>query len=119
MAGLALALAAWALALLAVVHGLVPAPPLARGAVALMALGPLGFLMGMAFPLGWRIWVGDDRRAAAWAWAVNGFASVVAAPLAALLALEAGWRAPLVVAALAYAAAAGLCRRPRGATRGA
>ncbi len=110
IAGLAAALAAWALVLLAVVHALAPAPLLARAAAAMVALGPLGFLMGVPFPVGWRTWVGDDRRAAAWAWAANGFASVVAAPLAALLALEAGWRAPLVVAALAYAAAAGLSR---------
>jgi len=110
IAGLAALLTAWAFVLLAVVHALEPAPLLARAAASMVALGPLGFLMGVPFPVGWRTWVGNDRHAAAWAWAANGFASVVAAPLAALLALEAGWRAPLLVAALAYAAAAGLAR---------
>jgi hypothetical protein len=44
----------------------------------------------------------------AWAWAANGFASVVAAPLCALIALEAGSRVVLATAAAAYALAGGL-----------
>lgn len=43
----------------------------------------------------------------AWAWAANGFTSVVAAPLAALIALEAGTRVVFAVAAVAYLIAAG------------
>jgi hypothetical protein len=114
LACLAAAAGGWALILLPYVHALAPAPLPVRLVAALATLGPLGFLMGIAFPLGWRTWVGDDRRAAAWAWAANGFASVVGAPLSALLALETGWRVLLLAGALGYAAAAaGLARGGR------
>jgi hypothetical protein len=46
----------------------------------------------------------------AWAWAANGFASVVATPAAALIALEAGSQMLFLVAAIAYAGAATLHR---------
>jgi hypothetical protein len=64
----------------------------------------------MPFPLGVRSLVAGDRTGLAWAWAANGFASVIAAPLAALVGLELGSPALLGAAALAYAAAAGLAR---------
>ncbi len=56
-----------------------------------------------------------SRSRVAWAWAANGFASVVATPLAALLALEVGTRALFLVAAAAYGTA-GLLNR--GSTAG-
>ena len=73
--------------------------------VAVVALAPLGFFMGMPFPLGL-----DRLRDRAlfyvpWAWGVNGAASVIASVLAALLALSFGFRAVLVVGAACYAGA--------------
>jgi hypothetical protein len=62
--------------------------------------------MGMPFPLGLRRLAADDTAGVAWAWAANGFASVVAAPLAVLIALELGSGAVFGVAAAAYAMAA-------------
>ncbi len=96
--------------LLALVHLVQPAHLLLRGVVAVAALAPLAFLMGMPFPMGLRLLAGDDTVRIAWAWAANGFASVVAAPLAALIALEAGSPTLFVVAAAAYGAAAALGR---------
>jgi hypothetical protein len=94
-----------ALALLPIVHALQPAPILARGVIAAALLAPIGLVMGTMFPLGLRGLARDDSTRIAWAWAANGFASVVAVPLAALIAVEWGSRVLLVVAAVAYLAA--------------
>lgn len=70
-------------------------PLFARVGVALIALAPLGVLMGLPFPMG-LAWL--QRKAphfTPWAWAVNGCASVVASVLAAILTLSYGF--PLVL----------------------
>ncbi len=100
-----------ALLLLPAVRLAQPAPLLARLGVALLALAPPAFLMGWAFPIGLRRLAGDSTSRRGWAWATNGFASVVAAPLSALIALEAGSPALFALAALAYAAASVLLAR--------
>ena len=64
--------------------------------------------MGVPFPLGLRVFAGGERTRLAAAWASNGFASVVAAPLAALIALEWGSQVLFLCAAVGYACAAGL-----------
>lgn len=120
-AGLAALLALYALLLLAVVSFGQSAPLAARCALAFAALAPPAFLMGVPFPVGLRALAGGDASRVAWAWAANGFASVVAAPLAALLALEWGSRALFLAAAVAYAASAMLLgplrREPQVAAR--
>jgi hypothetical protein len=123
IAGLVLAgmLASCAALLLGVVQFLASTPLLVRAVVAMLVLAPLAFVMGLPFPLGLR-WLARDRvEGVAWAWAANGFASVVATPLAALIALEAGSNLLFLFAAGAYAGAAVLGRagaeevRPAGA----
>jgi hypothetical protein len=112
VAGLTLAgvLAAYAALLLGLVHLLVSAPLAARAVVSTVVLAPLAFLMGLPFPLGLRRLAGGRAGGVAWAWAANGFASVVATPLAALVALEMGSSVLLLLAAAAYAGAAVLGR---------
>jgi len=105
-AALAVALSLLAGVSLTVIHGLQAAPLAVRAAAGLTWLTPVALLMGMPFALGLRRLAGGDDVNVAWAWAANGFASVVAAPLAALIALEAGSRTLLLCAAAAYAAAA-------------
>jgi hypothetical protein len=61
--------------------------------------------MGMPFPLGLRSLDGGSREKIAWAWSINGFLSVVATPLALILAVEAGAFWVLGFAALVYAVA--------------
>ncbi len=102
-----LALLLWiaALVLLRVVHALVPAPWPLRAVAMLVCLGPLAYLMGRPFPLGLRQ-LAPRGGTLAWAWASNGFASVAAAPLSALVSLERGSRVLLVLAGAAYAVAA-------------
>lgn len=110
--GLALAamLTLCASALLPLVHAAESTHVIVRGVIALVALAPLAFVMGLPFPVGLRT-LGTEASdgTVAWAWAANGFASTVAAPLAALIALEAGSPALFLTAATGYGIAAILC----------
>jgi hypothetical protein len=99
-----------ALAYLALLPALLDAlGPLAialRGLAAMALIAPLAFVMGMPFPLGLAALDTSAPRWIPWAWAVNGCASVIAAGLAGLLALEVGFTAVVVVAAALYLVAA-------------
>jgi hypothetical protein len=70
--------------------------------IALVVLTPVSFLMGFPFSMGLRHFAGDDSGRVAWSWAANGYASVVTAPLAALIALELGTGAVFLLAVLGY-----------------
>lgn len=76
-------------------------------------LAPLGFLLGVPFPVGLRRLVaGDAAPAIGWAWAANGCASVLGPIAAVLLAMDFGFLAVMVAAAIGYAGAfAVLARR--------
>jgi hypothetical protein len=65
-------------------------------------------LMGLPFPLGLQLMEWVSHSWIAWAWAVNGCASVVASVLAAILSLTTGFNAVLWFGALAYAGALGV-----------
>jgi hypothetical protein len=112
IAGLVLAgmLGCCAALLLGVVQFLASAPLVVRAVIATLVLAPLAFAMGLPFPLGLRSLARDRAQGVAWAWAANGFASVVATPLAALIALELGANLLFLFAAAAYAGAAVLGR---------
>ncbi|HLT91891.1 MAG TPA: spermidine synthase [Woeseiaceae bacterium] len=84
-----------------------------RIAVALAAIAPLAFFMGMPFPIGLTRTAREAPAFLPWAWGINGFASVLSAALAALLAVELGFTAVIVTALLFYAAAALLIPRTR------
>ena len=103
--GVALACGALAGGLLPLVHSAQAWGLGARGVAALVLLGPLAVAMGLPFPLGLRRVAAGPEGGVAWAWAANGFASVVAAPLAALIGLEVGSRALFLGAGAAYALA--------------
>lgn len=113
---LVLILATYGVVLLGVVHLFQPAPLALRFAAAMVMLAPVAVLMGMPFPLGLRTFASESTDRVAWAWAANGFASVVAAPLAALTALEYGSRVLFVAAAAAYLVAAVAHWRARAQT---
>lgn len=114
---LAVMLASYAVFLLLLVHLLQPAHLLLRGTIAFLALAPPALLMGVPFPIGLRAFAGTDTVRVAWAWAANGFASVVAAPLSAIIAIEAGSPALFVIAAAAYGTAALLLFRATRSSR--
>jgi spermidine synthase len=84
---------------------LAPLPMYSRALWSIGAIIPLVVVMGVPMPLGLaRL----DRVADAlvpWAWGVNGFASVLAPPLATLVAMTWGWQIAGVAALLMYLAA--------------
>jgi hypothetical protein len=81
------------------------ADPLKVG-MSLMLIAPLALLMGMPFPIGLARVANEAAGFVPWAWGINGFASVVSASLATLLAIEFGFTAVIVLALLLYVAAA-------------
>jgi hypothetical protein len=85
---------------------LVLACPLS-GRVALSGalLFPLGFFLGMPFPLGILAIRHQPRGAIAWAWGMNGIFTAVGGLLAALLSLERGFDFTILAALACYAGA--------------
>lgn len=83
----------------------------ARVAVTVALLSPLAFCMGMMFPLGLsRV----APSSVPWAWGVNGCLSVIGAVLASVLAMDFGFPAVLIAAAMLYASAGATFARLRG-----
>ncbi len=78
-------------------------PLLARIGLLLAVTAPVSFALGLPFPLGLSR-VGDDGFLP-WSWGLNGAFSVVATPLANLVAREAGVSRVLLCAAILYALA--------------
>jgi hypothetical protein len=104
-----------AIILLALVYALVlPAtfarfiglPDAARIVLSLVLIAPLAFFMGMPFPLGLTRLSDLAPGFVPWAWGINGFASVVSAVLATLLAIELGFNVVILLALVLYAVAA-------------
>lgn len=104
IAAATLVMAGWSAAVIA---GLQPAilttlgaPWAIRAALVLVVAAPVSFALGLPFPLGLsRLGSGG---ALPWAWGLNGAFSVVATPLANLIAREAGYRLLLLCAAALY-----------------
>jgi hypothetical protein len=95
----------YALGLHTILTSLLSWPLSARMALAFIVILPFA-AMGMPFPLVLRQLGQTRAELLPWAWAINGCASVIAGPLATLLALGAGLRTVLLVASACYAMAA-------------
>lgn len=93
-------------------------PLLGRIGVAVAITGPLGFLMGMPFPLGIRYVATHARPLLPWIWALNGYASVLGSVSAVILAIQVGFTyvlfAGIGVYALAFLLLASLHRTEGG-----
>ncbi len=87
---------------------LVALPDAARIAFALALIAPLAFCMGMPFPLGLARIAAAAAPFVPWAWGLNGFASVLSAALASLLAVHFGFTAVVLAALALYALAAAM-----------
>lgn len=83
----------------------------ARVTICLLLLALPSTLMGFPFPTGLRSLAQSSRQQVPWAWGINGCLSVIATPLAAIVAVEAGFYRLMLLAALAYATAAVAARR--------
>ncbi len=78
--------------------------------VSVFLIAPLAFCMGMPFPIGLNRVAGSAPDFIPWAWGINGFASVISASLATLLAIELGFTAVVLFALVFYATAAAIVR---------
>ena len=79
-----------------------------RVVVALAMLAPLGLCLGMFMPLGLGVVNGLSAHPdeyVAWAWAVNGFFSVIGSVLSTILAMSIGFRSVQLIALGVYAVA--------------
>jgi hypothetical protein len=79
-----------------------------RITLAVALIFPLGFAMGMPFPLGIGAIAAAPGSLVPWAWGVNACASVVSAVLATLLAIHLGFSTVVLLAVALYLAAAAL-----------
>ncbi len=79
--------------------------------IALLLIAPLAFCMGMPFPIGLGQVADDEPDFIPWAWGINGYASVVSASLATLLAIEFGFTMVILLALGLYVSAAAVLSR--------
>jgi hypothetical protein len=78
--------------------------------VSVVLIAPLAFCMGMPFPIGLKRLADNAPDFIPWAWGINGFASVMSAALATLLAIEFGFTAVVLLALGLYVSAAEIIR---------
>ena len=82
---------------------LLAAPTALKWLALLVMIAPLSFALGFPFPLGLYLFRGDRSHFLPWAWSLNGSFSVIATPLANLLALTTGYKILLMLSMLLYA----------------
>jgi Spermine/spermidine synthase domain len=92
----------YAFALRPVLEPLLGLPLAVRILIVILAVAPLGVLMGMPFPLALRAVSQVDSRLLAWAWVTNGAASVLGGIFTMMLAMSAGFSSVFLSAALLY-----------------
>ena len=82
-------------------------PDAVRMLVAAIMILPLGFFLGMPFPLGILLAERQSTAAVAWAWGLNGLFTVIGSLASVLLGIAIGFQATLIVAIGIYALACG------------
>ena len=82
----------------------------ARLALTIVLIAPLGFVLGMPFPLGLRAVQGFAPQLVPWIWGVNGFFTVIGSVIAVMLGMTIGFTGALVAAGVCYALAFVACR---------
>ena len=87
-----------------------------RIAIALLLIAPLGFVLGMPFPLGLQVAMQRSSALGAWAWGVNGFFTVIGTVLALTLGMMVGFRMVLFLACGCYLVGLLVIRRISGRT---
>ena len=85
---------------------LAPLAEPARVIAAVALIAPLGFCMGLPFPLGLSSLGADAAELVPWAWGINGCASVLSAVLASVLAVHFGFTVVVALAVGLYLLAA-------------
>ncbi len=77
-------------------------PAIYKTIIAFVVIALPAFFMGMPFPVALKIISESNNNIVPWAWGINGCFSVIASPLAILLAVEAGYACVMLNAILAY-----------------
>jgi hypothetical protein len=85
-----------------VLSSVISYPVAARFIITVVLLAPVSFFMGWMFPVGMTMLEKRTANLMPWAWGINGFASVSAAPLAIMLSMSFGFKAVLMIALLLY-----------------
>jgi hypothetical protein len=92
----------YSLLLSPIINLMSPLPLWLRVVTSFLFILPVGFLMGIPFPLG-ILSVGSTSQAfVPWAWAINGCLSVLSPILAIMIALSLGFKKVILLAAVAY-----------------
>lgn len=92
-------------------------PLAARSAIVLATLAPLGFVMGTAFPMAIRVLPDEGSALIPWAWAINGWTSVLGSLATVLIARLWGYSDAFGVALVAYVVAAVLAGQLTGVAK--
>ena len=97
-----------------VIDFFLPMPILVRIFVAALMIFPLGFFLGMPFPLG-ILWLEKTAQGAiTWAWALNGLFTVVGGFLSVIISFYLGFKMTMTMALLVYLLAFWMFSRLRG-----
>lgn len=91
-------------------RALIHLPDAAKIAISVVLIAPLAVCMGVPFPTGIMRLARTAQETIPWAWAINGFASVVGAVLATLLAIHLGFAMVILLAVLIYGLAVAALR---------
>ena len=86
------------------IHYLLSLPFNERLLITLILVTPIGFLMGMQFPLGIKLLSKVNNDLITWAWAVNGCASVLGSIAPIIIALNIGFSKLFIISGLIYLA---------------
>lgn len=93
-----------------VFQALIHLPDAVKIVISIALIAPLAVCMGIPFPTG-MMWLAHTAQdAIPWAWAINGFASVIGAVLATLLAIHLGFAVVILLAVLLYGLACAALR---------
>jgi spermidine synthase len=111
VAGISFIALAYTLLLPPLFASLVGLPDAYKAGISIALIAPLAFCMGMPFPVGLRRVAGSAPAFIPWAWGINGFASVLGAAAATILAIHLGFTAVLLAAVACYLAAAAMLGR--------
>jgi len=77
-------------------------PVFARAIMAIILIFPMGFFMGMLFPLGILMLKDEPAGSIAWAWAMNGLFTVVGGLMSVVLSIYLGFTVTLTIALMIY-----------------
>jgi MFS family permease len=82
---------------------LLPLEALARSAIAIALIFPLGFFMGIPFPTGISLIAANTKISVPWMWAINGVTSVLGSVLATGIGIMMGLSTAMLLALACYA----------------